>query len=123
MDMVALSFKLLHRRQDLARVIELVTPAWEALRPALPELVPLIKSIQADLFPSPASAAPLVLWDTYWLQRSLNRLGAKLTVDGRYGRATADAVKVFQINNGLPVDSIANEATCARLALEVGKLN
>lgn len=50
---------------------------------------------------------------TSQLQNSLNLLGFRpvLTLDGRYGPRTKDAVRWFQTVNGLKVDGIAGPAT------------
>ena len=83
-------------------------------------------SIAADIastvneIASPAAPveAPIVR-DVEWLQNALNKLGTAnplLTVDGRYGSKTSDAVKVFQKRVGLFVDGVAGPKT--KTALE-----
>lgn len=52
-----------------------------------------------------------------WLQWQLNRQGAKLVVDGIFGRKTLEAVKQFQTKNGLVVDGIVGKLTKAALKL------
>lgn len=49
------------------------------------------------------------VFDTVWLQSSLNKLGAmpKLSVDGIYGAGTRTAVKAFQKTFKLKIDGIA----------------
>jgi putative chitinase len=73
-------------------------------------------------------AAPMAAWqvarsdgDTAWLQSSLNELGARppLVVDGRYGPATAAAVRQFQQAARLTPDSVAGEVTRAALRLQL----
>jgi putative chitinase len=56
-----------------------------------------------------------------WLQRALNDLGAdpKLIVDGRYGPATRQAVKDFQIVAGIVADGIAGPVTEAEIKLRL----
>ncbi len=41
-------------------------------------------------------------------------------IDGDYGNATADAVRRFQANNGLPVDGVAGKNTLVNLGLWTG---
>lgn len=57
--------------------------------------------------------------DVKWLQYQLNLRGYKLTVDGKFGNSTNDAVKDFQDRNGLKVDGKVGPAT--RYALLNGK--
>jgi lysozyme len=45
------------------------------------------------------------------VQRALNRLGARLDVDGVYGKATEAAVRGFQSSHGLGVDGIVGPVT------------
>ncbi len=49
------------------------------------------------------------------LQSALNRFGAKITVDGSYGRETKRAVIAFQQAHGLHPDGIAGPHTWAAL--------
>lgn len=51
----------------------------------------------------------------YELQTLLNRRGANLITDGRFGSATTAAVQAFQRQNGLVADGIVGELTWARL--------
>ncbi|MGX7709344.1 peptidoglycan-binding protein [Methylobacterium sp. Gmos1] len=59
--------------------------------------------------------------DTMWLQEALNELGADplLLVDGRYGPATTEAVRKFQILASLPVDGVAGPVTRAAITLRL----
>ena len=58
------------------------------------------------------------------LQGSLNDLGAnpRLVIDGRYGPATRQAVKVFQASAGIVVDGIAGPVTEAAIKLTLDAL-
>jgi peptidoglycan hydrolase-like protein with peptidoglycan-binding domain len=49
------------------------------------------------------------------LQTALNRHGAKLVVDGVFGRLTEAAVKAFQKSRGLVVDGIVGPLTWSKL--------
>lgn len=59
------------------------------------------------------------------LQAQLNKLGHRLTIDGKYGTKTSRAVSDFQDENGLENDGIAGPATqtmiARRIAEETGK--
>lgn len=63
--------------------------------------------------------------DGVWLQTSLNKLGAnpQLETDGIVGPATRNAVRAFQLAQGLVVDGLVGPATFAALdkALAAGK--
>ena len=50
-----------------------------------------------------------------WLQWELNRNGANLTVDGKFGKQTKLAVILFQKDHGLVQDGIAGSKTIAML--------
>lgn len=50
------------------------------------------------------------------LQSSLNDHGAKLKVDGKFGKGTQDALRAFQKKNKLGVDGVAGPATWGRIA-------
>ena len=50
------------------------------------------------------------------IQQALVRSGYKVSADGVYGQKTADAVRAFQMANGLrPVDGVVGSVTMARL--------
>lgn len=55
--------------------------------------------------------------DGIWLQTSLNTLGAdpQLTVDGMVGPGTRNAVRAFQMAQGLVVDGLVGPATIAAI--------
>lgn len=50
-----------------------------------------------------------------FLQGELNKLGAKLKPDGRFGKETEKAVKTFQKLNGLDQDGVVGPETWSRL--------
>lgn len=68
---------------------------------------------------------PADIRDGAWLQTSLNKLGAnpQLEVDGNVGPATRNAVRAFQLAQGLVVDGLVGPATFDALdkALLTGK--
>ena len=82
---------------------------------AMMQLDPSIKfdgSTKVILPDPPADAR-----DAFWLQRSLNSLGAnpQLVVDGVRGPATRNAVRAFQLAQGLAVDGLVGPNTLAAI--------
>jgi peptidoglycan hydrolase-like protein with peptidoglycan-binding domain len=68
-------------------------------------------SLSDSVLPSQASTEDVVA-----LQLALNaKDNAGLTVDGRYGPATTDAVEAFQKQHGLTVDGLAGPPTIAAI--------
>jgi Putative peptidoglycan binding domain len=55
--------------------------------------------------------------DVMRLQEALNRAGAAITIDRRYGRGTRAAVETFQRARGLKVDGVAGPATLQALGV------
>lgn len=126
-EYLPLAFKALAHKAEIARVIQLLTPAINALRASLPELIPLLKTLAAELFPEMqrqiANDSGLVTFDVKWLQRSLNLLGEKISVDGDYGDGTKAAVKRFQAKHPpLLVDGWAGFSTVLAIGSELEKL-
>lgn len=54
-----------------------------------------------------------------WLQWHLNKLGAKLTIDGTFGVKTRAALFAYQKKHGLATDGICGSQTRKNLKLEV----
>lgn len=90
-------------------------------------MMQLDPSIKFDVAPPKPQLppAPVDVRDAIWLQESLNRLGAnpQLAVDGIRGPATRNAVRAFQLAQGLDVDGLVGPATLAALdkALAAGQ--
>ena len=78
---------------------------------ALLKIAPQFRELLAAILPEDSPA-----FTTEHLQMALNRYGgAKLTVDGQYGEATAQAVEKYQKANGLHVDRWAGLKTLQSL--------
>ncbi len=86
-------------------------------------MMQLDPSIKFDDVPPDMVGEPVR--DGIWLQASLNKLGAnpQIEVDGIVGPATRNAVRAFQLSQGLVADGLVGPATFAALdaALASGK--
>ena len=68
--------------------------------------------------PAPAPMAPMTPKEkTAALQTALNNNGAKLTVDGVYGKKTSVAIAAFQKSKGMKATGRADAKTAAALGL------
>jgi hypothetical protein len=71
---------------------------------------------QTATYSTPAQALSTASEDVRNIQRALNSLiGAGLSVDGRYGPLTTQAIRNFQSRVGLPATGVVDSATRARL--------
>lgn len=91
---------------------------------AMMELDPSIR-FDGSIISQPAPVPPGMVRDGAWLQDSLNKLGAnpQLQVDGVVGPATRNAVRAFQLAQGITVDGLTGPETFAAIdkALALGK--
>ncbi len=92
---------------------------------AMTALDPSIR-FEGAIITQPAAPVPAgPVRDGAWLQASLNKLGANpaLVADGIVGAATRNAVRAFQLAQGLVVDGLVGPATFAAIdkALAAGK--
>lgn len=89
-------------------------PAWREMLGRLGIEVALLDDTDGDGIPEVDT--------TEDVQAALNRLGAKLSVDGMAGPMTEAAVRAFQRRAGLHEDGRAGEATREALALAVASV-
>jgi lysozyme family protein len=70
-------------------------------------------------------APPVVIYDTLWVQQSLNKLGATpaLTEDGKIGPQTRAAIQSFQSAHGLKPDGVAGPLTRAEIVQQLNALD
>lgn len=124
MNPIAIFFRLVGRQADIRRALAI----YGQIKDPLTELIDIIRSLMADvglLGSVPGFSETLLSgYDTKWVQESLNRLGANLTIDGNLGPATVEAVKKFQEKHPpLKVDGSPGVQTAAALAAELDKLD
>ena len=102
--MIQLLWRVLAKRPQLTRAMELLTPAWTALASALPELRALYQDVAPSLFPDMTSSIDVILeFRTVQLQRMLAALGYDVGLtDGVYGDRTQEAVQQLQHAHDLP---------------------
>lgn len=65
------------------------------------------RRVMGDVEPKPEE----MVLTTVWLQKSLNKLGAKIEVDGLPGNQTREAIKLFQKAVNIDVDGLVGPAT------------
>ncbi len=102
------------------QLISILTPTVRELRKVWPEIRPEAIALFAEALPEVARewSRPHIMpvaGDVKWVQETLNKLGAKIKVDGDYGEETQKAVKKFQSDEGLTVDGWAGMITLAAM--------
>ena len=123
MNPINIFFQLAYRQADIRRAFAI----YKTIKSPLTELIDLCRSILGDIGMLDEQAnpdpSPLAVYDTKWVQRSLNELmDAGLTVDGELGVATVNAVKRFQAANPpLRVDGSPGVQTAAAIAAALAK--
>jgi peptidoglycan hydrolase-like protein with peptidoglycan-binding domain len=78
---------------------------------AMPPPAPALPDLQLDSPKKVGSTGTKVKLIQAWLTLH----GLKVTPDGEYGKVTADAVRAFQQQKGLPATGVVDDATYARL--------
>lgn len=110
-DFVSIGLNAFGHRADISRVIALVRPIIDVVQLQLPELVPLVKSLLAAVWPGMARdvAANGVILIAIPVADVQTLVGVK--PDGVYGEATEEAVRQYQIKHGLLPDGWAGRKT------------
>lgn len=122
---ISLVFKVFSNRDKIERLVELLSPVFDTLKPAIPEIMSIGSQLASDIFPDLIKqGGPIATFDVAWLQTSLNKLGQKppLTVDGVIGQSTHDAVALFQQHHKLTIDSWASLETISAILVELAKV-
>ena len=76
-----------------------------------------LDAVAVILPPTPVPAAG----DVRWVQQALNRLGARLEVNGVAGQRTTAALKAFQVAQSLTADGIVGPATTAAINMALAQ--
>lgn len=126
---IPMIFQLMQVIGPIREAIRSGTSVLDVLKTQGPELIDLVQSVGKDLFSNlpaadavQAGALRIDPETVKRIQTSLNRLGAKLVVDGSYGALTKAVVTKFQFENGLEVDGWAGKLTSTALDAAVAKL-
>ncbi len=109
-----------HAISLVRQLISLLTPTFQELRKVWPEVRPEAIALIAEALPEVARewGKPHIMpvaGDVTWVQETLNKLGYKVKVDGKYGKETQEAVEKFQADEGLAVDGWAGMITLAAM--------
>jgi peptidoglycan hydrolase-like protein with peptidoglycan-binding domain len=111
-SITSIALQLLGKRDEILKLVQEAIALFNKAK----ELFPMLAQLGEQ---QPAASTPTM--SITWLQESLNKLiDAKLTVDGKYGQATQDAVKKFQQANGLTPDGWAGVQTQAAIVNALG---
>jgi peptidoglycan hydrolase-like protein with peptidoglycan-binding domain len=106
-QILTLTLTLLGKKDELMNVVGDAMALFTKLKAIYPDIAKSLPQL---------SGGSTNQYTVQWLQTSLNKLvDAKLTVDGKYGAATHDAVKKFQTMSGLTVDGWAGVETTAAI--------
>lgn len=100
-----LALTLIGKRDQIVGIVQDAVKLYDRVKTVVPEVGSILKG-----------STSATAHDVKWLQTSLNKLvNAGLTVDGKYGEATQNAVKTFQKANGLTEDGWAGVQTQAAM--------
>ncbi len=115
-----------HAISLVRQLISLLTPTFQELRKVWSEIKPEAIALFAEALPEVARewGKPHIMpvaGDVTWVQETLNKLGYKVKVDGKYGEETQEAVEKFQKKHGLVADGWAGMITLAAMYMELRK--
>ena len=103
------TFLTLSDRNDIRAITKRLNGGYNGYKERVDWFNRIFALLAEDERPAWRTAKPSA--STRKLQQQLVTLGYKLTVDGKYGPATTEAVIAFQRANGLTVDGIAGRMT------------
>lgn len=111
-DLVPIALKAMGHKADLLRAWQLIKYVLDAFRRVSPELVPLIKNLAAVFLPKAARSLASeygTITITVQVIEVQHALGVE--VDGVIGDVTEEAIRQYQIKNGLLPDGWFGRAT------------
>jgi peptidoglycan hydrolase-like protein with peptidoglycan-binding domain len=102
---------LLANRDAFISIVTDGIALWKKIQTVMPGVTEQLSALA-----KPAAASPTSTYSIEWLQESLNKLvGTNLSIDGKYGTSTQEAVKQFQTAHGLTPDGWAGVQTQAAI--------
>jgi peptidoglycan hydrolase-like protein with peptidoglycan-binding domain len=116
-DLIPVAFRVIHRRDDISNAWQMLQPTIAEWNKVSPVVIPLLKDIANDIQPELLKPGGTV-YDTKWVQETLNYLDEHLKVDGKPGPATEAAIRRFQEKHGLLVDGDPGAVTRAWLYVQ-----
>ena len=109
---------LLGKREQIVSIILDAIALFKRIQSEMPELTKQLGALTDSSAVVKELAKPPMSIE--WLQTSLNKLGAEIAVDGKYGSGTQEAVKKFQSEHGLTADGWAGVQTQAAILDALG---
>jgi hypothetical protein len=116
-------YRVIENLGDITACAAKLKPYIAMAQSDFPGLIAEGKAILNEVAPNLVAglAAQPVKFDVAWVQSALNKASsAGLTVDGKYGPMTHEAIRLYQVAQGLEPDTWAGPITVARLFKEVG---
>jgi peptidoglycan hydrolase-like protein with peptidoglycan-binding domain len=121
-DIISIGFRVISNKNEIMQVWNEIAPLIQQATKTYASVKNLVDRIAPGVLDQVASTVePLTKGDdgsfsAYWLEESLNKiLNTNLVVDGDIGEESRKAIRIFQEQEGLPVDGWAGAGTTARV--------